>query len=165
MSKDAMNYRRTTIRESPKKTLERLQRTYYFHNMEKTVGDMINECDVCQKSKTERDKPYGQLKPLSPPRKPWSSVAWDFIGLLPKSRDPIRKANHDAMLIIVNKLAKYAYFMPVRTTATAEELAHLLLEEVVAVYIIPPSNGRRTERMNQTLEQYLRYYLNYQRDN
>jgi hypothetical protein len=102
--------------------------------MEKAVEDVINECSICQKSKAERHKPYGQLKPLSPPRKPWSSVAWDFVGLLPESRDPIAKASHDAILVIVDRLTKYAYFVPVRTTTTAEELAHVLHKEVVARY-------------------------------
>ena len=46
------------------KTLELLRRSWYWENMETDVRDYCRECDVCQRVKAKRHKPYGLLGSL-----------------------------------------------------------------------------------------------------
>ena len=47
------------------RTFDRIARHYYFPGLRKQVETVVRECDICQKSKSNRYTPYGLLK--SPP--------------------------------------------------------------------------------------------------
>lgn len=73
--------------------------------MKYEVKDYIKQYEVCQHAKVENIKPSGLLYPLLIPQRPWSSIFIDFIEGLPHS-------NYYSMILVVfNKLFKYAYFM------------------------------------------------------
>lgn len=118
---------------------------------------------------------------------------------LPVSTDPTTEAKYDNIWVIVDKLTKYAYFIPFLSTATSEQLAFAFIREVFSRHGLPeqiisdrdklftskfwtslmkrlgtkqklsttahPQTDGQTERLNQTLEQYLRGYVNFQQDN
>jgi hypothetical protein len=66
------------------------------------------------------------------PDGPWESVAWDFITKLPESKEPISNAQYDSILIIINRLTKYGYFLPYRESNIIKELAYTFLRRIVA---------------------------------
>ncbi|CAJ2503379.1 Uu.00g107730.m01.CDS01, partial [Anthostomella pinea] len=53
------------------KTKECLRRRYEFPGLTKTVKEVIKECNICNKAKAARHKPYGLLKPTEIPDRAW----------------------------------------------------------------------------------------------
>jgi transposase InsO family protein len=122
----------------------------------------------------------------------------DFIVKLPPSKEPMTSTIYDSIWVVVDKLTKYAYFIPYKEASTAEEMAYAFVRIVVSQHGLPrqlitdrdklftskfwttlmrhldikhklstafhPQTDGQTERVNQTLEQYLRCYVNHQQD-
>ena len=181
------------------RTFERIARHYYFPGLRKQVETVVQECDICSKSKSNRHLPYGQLKSLPVPKGAWKSIALDFIVKLPLSKDPLTGVEYDSILVITERLTKYGYFVPYLEASDAEALAYTFLRVIIANHGLPeeiisdrdklftskfwkslmallganhklstafhPQTDGQTERLNQTLEQYLRSYVNHQQDN
>ena len=61
----------------------------------------------------------------------------DFITKLPKSKDPITEISYDAIMVIVDKLTKYAHMIPVSETYNAEQLAYILKDRLIRYHGIP----------------------------
>ena len=145
------------------------------------------------RAKPQRHKPYGLLKQLPVPERPWNSISMDFIEPLPPS------SGCDSILVIVDRLTKQSIFIPTTIHCTSEDLAMLFVIHVFSKHGVPehvtsdrgsefvsrffrslgkaldmtlhytsgyhPEGDGQTERTNQTLEQYLRIFCNYQQDN
>ena len=175
------------------KTMELIRREYVWPNMRAFVKDYVNSCATCKRSKAPRHKPYGLLKQLPIPIRPWSSISMDFIEHLPPS------SGYTSILVIVERLTKQGIFIPTHDTITSAQLAELFVIYVFSKHGVPsdctsdrgpefvshffrslgkaldmnlhftsgyhPEGDGQTERVNQTLEQYLRCYCNYQQDN
>ena len=157
------------------------------------IKDYVRSCTTCARSKAPRHRPYGLLKQLPIPEKPWNSISMDFIEQLPSS------SSFTAILVVVDQLSKQSIFIPTHNTITSLELAKLFLLHVFSKHGVPahvtsdwgtefmshffrslgkaldmclhftssyhPEGDGQTKRTNQTLEQYLRSYCNYQQDN
>jgi hypothetical protein len=119
------------------KTLNKARRYRDEPNMLKTVREVIRTCDECNKNKTSRHKPYGLLQPLDPPARAWESVSWDLIVKLPPSTEPVSEAVYDSILVIVDRLTKYAYFLPYKESHSAEQLAYTFLRNIVSNHGLP----------------------------
>jgi hypothetical protein len=78
----------------------------------------VRSCDSCQMSKISNQKPIGLLKPLEIPTERFEQVSIDFITTL-----PVTKENHDAVMVIVDKLTKLVMFIPTRTDMDTVETA------------------------------------------
>ena len=160
-------------------------------------------CDAAaskvQSRKAARHARYGHLQFRTPPTNPWDKVTMDFITKLPTSKDQVTKQSYDMIMVMVDRLTKYAHFIAASETYTAEQLGHLVLDRLVRYHGFPkvfitdrdklftsnywktligtigikhklstayhPETDGQTERTNQTLEQYLRHYINYTQDN
>jgi len=61
----------------------------------------------------------------------------DFIVKLPKLVDLVIGHEYDLILVIVNRLTKYSYFIPYSETITAPQLGCLVLDRLVRYYRIP----------------------------
>lgn len=60
------------------------------------------------------------LQPLDIPQWKWEGVAIDFVTGFPGTR-----AGFDAVWVIMDRLTKSAYFLPIRVNYLLEELARL----------------------------------------
>ena len=58
----------------------------------------------------------------------------DFITKLPKSADGL-----DSIWVIVDRLTKSAYFLPIKETYKMERLTPIYIKEVVKLYGVPTS--------------------------
>jgi len=157
------------------------------------IKDYVQSCTSYARAKTLRHRPYGLLKQLPIPEKPWNSISMDFIEQLPSS------TSFTAILVMVDRLSKQAIFIPTHDTITSPELTKLFLLHVFSKHGVPthvtsdhstefvshffqslgkaldmhlhftssyhPEGDGQTEWSNQMLEQYLRIYCNYQQDN
>ena len=181
-----------------RKTLDLVRREYYWPSMRKFVSDYCTTCDPCARAKPSRHKPYGLLKQLPIPERPWESISLDFIVELPETTSNLDSNTYNAILVIVERLTKMAVFIPTVSTLKSPGLAKLYLLHVFSKHGIPsnivsdrgsvftsdfstslaqlldmklnfstayhPESDGQTERMNQSLEAYLRLYCNYQQD-
>ena len=118
-------------------TIERISRNYYFPGMRKMVEQYIKECDLCQKSKADRHKPYGTMKIPEAPQRSWGSIALDWIVKLPLSKEPVTDAIYDSILVFTDRLTKYAHFVPYKEESSAEDLAYWFNKTIVATHGLP----------------------------
>ncbi|HEY4064592.1 MAG TPA: DDE-type integrase/transposase/recombinase, partial [Puia sp.] len=175
------------------KTLEMINRNFYWPRMAEDIEDYVRSCVDCQRNKASRHKRHGTLHPLELSYAPWDSISMDFITHLPVSDDC------STVWVIVDRYTKMAHFIPVKNgQKTAEGCAKLFLANVWKLHGLPsdivsdrdpvftstfwaelmkkldvrlrkstafrPQTDGQTERINQTLEHYLRQYCNYEQD-
>ena len=92
---------------------------------------MMAKCDICQKVKYDQRAPMGLLQPLPISARIWEDLSMDFVEGLPTSR------GHEAILVVVDRLSKGAYFIPLRYPFTTSSVANIFIEIVVKLYEIP----------------------------
>ncbi|GBG78703.1 hypothetical protein CBR_g27928 [Chara braunii] len=102
-------------------TLARLRQRFHWPDVLHDVTRYIESCAVCHRNKGRSRVPFGKLKRLPIPRAPHLSIATDVTGPFPRDRH-----GHDGILTVVDRLSKYARFLPCKYHAAAPELARLL---------------------------------------
>jgi len=174
------------------KTTELVRREYTWPGVRKFVHDFCSSCTTCRRSKAPRHKPYGLIKQLPIPSRPWDSISMDFIEHLPES------SGFTAILVIVDRLSKQGIFIPTTDSVDSAGLAKLFIRDVFSKHGVPahvtsdrgskfvsiffrslgealnmnlhftsgyhPEADGQTERVNQTLKQILRVFCSYQQD-
>jgi hypothetical protein len=113
-------------------TLHRLKNLFYWPNLKQYIHQQISECPVCQLSKGEHVQYPGLLNPLPIPQQKWSEISLDFIEGLPKSR------GNNVILVVVNRLTKYAHFLPLAHPYSAQKVADLFIDNICKLHG-PPS--------------------------
>jgi len=112
------------------KTLELLARKYYWPSIRKDVDRFVRNWHVCRQTKSIQQAPYGFLKPLSVPDRPWQHISVDFVTGLPQSKA------YDAICVVVDCLTKQRHLIPYTTTITAE-LGTLFCDRVFHYHGLP----------------------------
>jgi len=111
------------------RTRDLVAREYHWEGMNEEIQQYVQSCEVCQKTKAKRHRPYGGLVALPLPQGPLQEISMDFITDLPPSK---RGASvFDAILVIVDRYTKIAAYIPTNKTVTAAELADLFMYEWV----------------------------------
>ena len=93
----------------------------------------VRNCHTCQRSRTARYVPFGILRPLPIPDKPWQDIAMDFVVGLPWSQGA------DAIWVVIDRLTKARHFVPCRTSIDAAGPADLFIEHVFRLHGLPAS--------------------------
>jgi len=157
------------------------------------VKKYVMDCDMCQWIKNCPQQPFGPLMPNKVPNRPWEIISMNLITQLPESN------SYNAICVIVDRLIKRAYFIPINNQFSSKDMAQLLYDKVYSLYGLllqiildrrvqysaelfqklckilgiestmliayHPQTDRQTECVNQALEQYLRYYVDYNLSN
>jgi hypothetical protein len=175
------------------RTFELLSRNYWFPSMSSYVKDYVSTCDSCSRGKSSRHLKHGELSSLPVPSGPWKGITCDFVVDLPVSNgfdsllvfvDRFTKMTH---LVPCNKTADAPEFakMFLHSVVRLHGLPDSLVSDRGSIFTshfwkslalllgvkgklstsFHPQTDGQTERMNQTIEQYLRIYCNYQQDN
>ena len=168
------------------KTLSCIKHSFVWPSMRRMVKEFLQQCDVCQRFKTDCMKPAGLLQPLPIPHQMWTDVSMDFIEGLPSSN------GYTTIMVVVDRLTKYAHFIALKHPFTAVTVAKAFVANVVRLHGIPtsivsdrdkvflssfwqtlfqlqgtklcmgssyhPQSDGQTEVVNRTLEQYLRCF-------
>ena len=117
------------------KTHELLSRKYHWDGSLKQVTEYCKSCDICQRTKAPRHRPYGELTSLPVATKPWKEISMDFVTGLPPSK--CKGVVCDAILVVVDRFTKMVRYIPVSTTIDAAELAEVFHSEIVCRYGMP----------------------------
>jgi hypothetical protein len=92
------------------KTVAAIKSHYFWLGMKKEIAEYIAKCMECQKVKDENRHPTRLLQLLTIPEWKWEVVTMDFFMGLPR----IGKM-HDLIMVVVDKLMKFAHFIPLKT--------------------------------------------------
>ncbi|GJS21403.1 putative reverse transcriptase domain-containing protein [Tanacetum coccineum] len=107
---------------------------YWWPNMKANIATYVSKCLTCLKVKAKHQKPSGLLVQQEIPQWKWDNINMDFITKLPRTQ-----SGNDTIWVIVDRLTKYAHFLPMRETDHMDKLARLYLQEVVTRHGIPVS--------------------------
>jgi hypothetical protein len=91
----------------------------------------VAECDVCQRAKTEHCQYPGLLALLPIPHLAWTFISMDFVESLPKS------GSKNDILVVVDKLTKYAHFLPLSHPFTTQTVAQLFIDNIFKLHGLP----------------------------
>src|SRR5882724_7207136 len=116
---------------SQTKTLHQVRMHYYWPGLPVFVKDYCKSYTICSCAKPVHHKPYGFLKQLLIPAKPWNSISMDFIEKLPPS------SGYTLILVIVDRLSKQSLFIPTHDTITSQQLVQLFVLNVFSKHGIP----------------------------
>jgi hypothetical protein len=106
------------------KTLELISHNYWWLQMSCYISVYVKTCDLCNRTKVQRQRPISELHPSETPEAPWDTISVNFIVELLESH------GYDAIICVVDSLTKHMHFIPMHTTINAEDTALLFLKEV-----------------------------------
>ena len=114
------------------KTLEKVQRRFFWKNMHQEVKDYVSSCLRCQKTKGHF-KTIGRAHLLDHPLLKWAVLSLDFITGLPLS-----KFGFDAILTVTDKCTKMVHLIPLRfNDSKGSNIAKLLRQHVFRLHGYP----------------------------
>ncbi|XP_052193962.1 uncharacterized protein LOC127802284 [Diospyros lotus] len=102
--------------------------------MKKDVAELVSRCLVCQQVKAEHQRPAGLIQSLPIPIWKWDDISMDFVTRLPRT-----SRGHDTIWVIIDRLTKSAYFLPIKKTFPLNRLAQLYIGEIVRLHGVPSS--------------------------
>jgi RNase H-like domain found in reverse transcriptase/Reverse transcriptase (RNA-dependent DNA polymerase)/Integrase zinc binding domain/Chromo (CHRromatin Organisation MOdifier) domain/Integrase core domain len=177
------------------RTAELASRDFYWPAMDITVRKYVTACEVCHRVKAPRHARYGENMAIPPPDRPWEGITMDFVTDLPESTEsaytsilvvvdrltkmaiylPCRKdidSPELARLFFENVICQHGVPDNVITDRGSQFTSrfwnrvctHMSTDHRLSTAFHPQTDGQ-TERQNQTMEQYLRAYVNYEQDN
>jgi len=128
------NHHKSIIHEhqDSNKIIEKISRIYYFSKIRKQIKDIIRKCNVCIYIKYNQHEFYKLLKSFSTLNHAWKSIALNFIVKLSKSKERVTKTTYNFILIIINKLIKYEYFLSYKKATFTKDLTYTFLRMIVA---------------------------------
>jgi len=124
-------YKGTTQRHNKVTALvTRLGQEYIIKNVWKIARKVTRECPNCQRNKFLRHKLFRELQSVKTLSRLWEVILWDFIVKLPKSKDLVTGQLHDIILVIIDKLTKWGYFIACTEEISAEDVAQIYIKKV-----------------------------------
>ena len=76
------------------------------------------------------------MQSLKTPKEAWKAIVLDFIIKLLLLKDLMTKAKYDSILVITDRLTKYAYFILYLESLNAEDLIYTFLRVIFVNYRI-----------------------------
>jgi hypothetical protein len=171
-------------------TYRRLISLFSWPAMKTMTKDYVRCCHICQQAKPERLPPAGLLQPLPVPSAPWEVATMDFIDGLPKSRgyncilvvvDKFSKYAHFIPLSHPYTASKVAELFvdnvyrlhgmpkslvsdrdPIFTSIFWQSVFRATGTQLKMSTANHPETDGQTERVNQSLECYLRCFISSQ---
>jgi transposase InsO family protein len=180
--------------KGPRSTFYLMYDHYYWPKMHQSIKTYCDACGVCHRTKSPRDGKHGYLRPLPIPHARWSDLSVDFIQDLPPSKsdgrvynnilvicDRLTKRRHFFPTHGRTSLETARCFMEVFklhglplsivsdrgtnfVSALWQRICHRLhIQRQLSTAWHPETDGQ-TERANQSLEVFLRQYVNFAQD-
>ena len=173
----------------PRKTLKAVREVYWWDGLSTDVESYCVACDPCARNKPSNQKNAGLLQPLPIPSQPWEAISMDFMVGLPETKsgytailvfvDRFTKMSHfipthdtvdaEGTAYLFIRWVYSLHGLPrhivsdrdSRFTSTLwRELMQTLQTRVGLSTAFHPQTDGQTERMNRTIEQMLRMFVN-----
>ncbi|GKE84368.1 putative reverse transcriptase domain-containing protein [Tanacetum coccineum] len=142
-----------SIHPGSDKMYQDMKKLYWWPNMKADITTYVSKCLTCAKVKAEHQGPSGLLVQYKIPQWKWDNITMDFVTKLPKSSQ-----GYDTIWVIVDRITKFAIFIPMRDTDLMDKLARMYLKENALGTSLDmntayhPQTDGRSERTIQTLE-------------
>ncbi|GKB49086.1 retrotransposon protein, putative, ty3-gypsy subclass [Tanacetum coccineum] len=127
-----------------------LRDMYWWPGMKKDIAVYVNKCLTCLKVKVEHQRPSGLLQQPDILEWKWERIAMEFVMKLPRT-----SSGHDTIWVIVDRLTKSAYFLPMHEDYKMDRLARLYLNEIVARHEVGEGQLIRPKPMQENTENIL----------
>ncbi|GJW17056.1 putative reverse transcriptase domain-containing protein [Tanacetum coccineum] len=132
-----------------------LRDRYCWPGIKKDIAEYVSKCLTCLKVKAEHQRPFGLLQQPNISIWKWEGIAMDFVTKLART-----SSGHDTIWVIMDRLTKFAHFLPMHEDYKMERLARLYLNEIVARHGVPISiisdlDSRFTSRFWQSIQEAL----------
>ena len=88
---------------------------------------------TCVTSKYSSQQPIGLLQPIPLPDRRWQQITIDFITGIPTTTN----YEYDMIMVVVDRLSKYAHFIPCYTTCSAKDIAWYYYNNIVRLHGVP----------------------------
>jgi hypothetical protein len=105
------------------KMITAVRKQYFWPRMKNEIVDYIARCLECQQVKVEHKHPTCLLQPLPIPEWKWEVINMEFITGFSKTMK-----QHDAIMVVVDKLSKVAHFIPIKSTFKVVNVAEYFHE-------------------------------------
>ena len=102
---------------------QRIADSLYVPRLSRKLRQYLDHCPSCQLNQTKRHKPYEELMPISSTPRPFHTIAIDFVVGLP--------GVYDALMTITDKFSRRTLLIRGKTTYTAADWTHLLLNALL----------------------------------
>ncbi|KAJ0494986.1 putative nucleotidyltransferase, Ribonuclease H [Helianthus annuus] len=157
---DEAHKSRYSIHPGSDKMYKDLRTQYWWPGMKKDIALYVSKCLTCLKVKAEHQRPSGLLEQPEIPVWKWENITMDLITKLPRT-----KKGHDAIWVVVDRLTKSAHFLPIREDYSADRLAQIYVDEIVARHGVPLSiisdrDARFTSHFWRTMQSAMGSQLN-----
>ncbi len=113
------------------KTLYQVCFNYYWPGLPTYVKNYCKLCTICSCAKPMHHRPYGLLKQVPIPERPWNSISMDFMENLPES------SSYTSILVVIDHLSKQSLFIPTFDTIMSQQLAQLFILHVFSKHGVP----------------------------
>lgn len=113
------------------KTFKRIQQRYYWPKMRHDIAKYVKNCQICQRTKYDQDRPAGLLGSRRSVDAPWTMLCADLMGPFPRS-----SKGYKYLLVVSDTFTKFTLLFPLRA-ATAATVARHILDDVFMVYGVP----------------------------
>ncbi|KAE8193096.1 hypothetical protein CF328_g5148 [Tilletia controversa] len=117
---------------SADRTAANMSEYLFAHALSQRVTAHVQACYECQSNKPRRHKPYGDMEPIVTPSEVFHTCGVDFVSGVPRTAD-----GFEAIMVMVDKYTKFAFFIKAKTTDTAETVAKRFLEHVFPTTGLP----------------------------
>ncbi|KAL8138896.1 LOW QUALITY PROTEIN: hypothetical protein V2J09_004897 [Rumex salicifolius] len=101
---------------------QRIKSLFYWPRMNVEIQNYVRNCTVCQTNKYDQAAKPGLIQPLPVPEGVWQSISLDFIEGLPPS------FHKHCILVVVDRLSKYAHFLALSHPYTALDIAQAYMD-------------------------------------
>lgn len=115
------------------RTFKRLAANFLWLGMKKDMQYFVQQCDICQRNKSDSITLAGMLQPLPLPERVWEDISMDFIEGLPTF------GGFSVIMVVVDRLSKYGHFVAVKHPYSAKTIAELFVKEIARLHGMPRS--------------------------
>lgn len=113
------------------KTIDRVNRRYYWPRMYEQITKYVRDCDVCRATKAPNVTTRATMGERIEAGRPWQTLYADFVGPFPRS-----KGGFTYLLVVVDAFSKFVHIHPMRV-ATARGMMRFLENNIFMVFGVP----------------------------